>query len=206
MQREGKAARRPSLSLPILRASRRQHRVGELTLGALLSGLGETSFGWAVVVFSLVTLIPLPPGSTLITALPLLVTTGQMMAGYDHIRLPKRLAGLRIDPLKLRRAVLRLRPMTRKLERILVPRYTALFAPRNERPLGLLMFAIAFCLFLPLPLSGWFPALSLFIIGVGLVERDGLVSGLGLILGAASVFLTVLILFTIVEGAEAALH
>ncbi len=96
--------------------------------------------------------------------------------------------------------------MTRKLERILVPRYTALFAPRNERPLGLLMFAIAFCLFLPLPLSGWFPALSLFIIGVGLVERDGLVSGLGLILGAASVFLTVLILFTIVEGAEAALH
>ncbi len=206
MQREDKKRRRPSLSLPILRTSRAQHRSGTLTLGNLLSELGEASFGWAIVVFSLLTLLPLPPGSTLITALPLLVTTGQMMQGCPHVKLPERLAHIRLDPVKLRRTVLRLRPVTRRLERILTPRYTALFAPRNERPLGLLLFVISFALFLPVPLIGWFPAISMFICGVGLVERDGLVSSVGLILGGASVISTATLLTFLVAGADAMIH
>lgn len=206
MQRKKGEKRRPSLSLPILRISRSQHRAGELTLGNLLSALGEASFGWAIVVFSLLTLFPLPPGSSVITALPVLVTTVQMMLGYPHVKLPGRLARLRLDPVKLRRAVLRLRPVTRRLERILVPRYTIVFAKGNERPLGALLFVIAFALFLPVPLSGWFPAVSLFIIGVGIVERDGLVSGMGLVLGAVSVVLTFTILTSLAAGADALIH
>ncbi|MHA7849550.1 exopolysaccharide biosynthesis protein [Roseovarius sp.] len=206
MQRGDERKRRPSLSLPILRTSRSQHLAGTLTLGNLLSALGEASFGWAIVVFSLLTLLPLPPGATLITALPLLVTTGQMMLGYPHVKLPERLARLSIEQEKLRRTVLRLRPVTRRLERVLTPRYSALFARRNERPMGLLLFVIAFALFLPLPLSGWFPAISLFVVGVGLVERDGLVSMLGLALGGASVVLTVVILISLAIGADAMLH
>ncbi|SHL92334.1 Uncharacterized conserved protein [Roseovarius litoreus] len=206
MQRGDGRKRRPSLSLPILRTSRSQHLAGTLTLGNLLSELGEASFGWAIVVFSLLTLLPLPPGATLITALPLLVTTGQMMLGYPHVKLPGRLARLTIEQAKLRRTVLRLRPVTRRLERVLTPRYSALFARRNERPMGLLLFVIAFALFLPLPLSGWFPAISLFVVGVGLVERDGLISMLGLVLGVASVMLTAVILISIVIEADAMLH
>lgn len=168
-----------------------------------LAPLGETSFGWAIVVFSLLTLLPMPPGSSLITALPLLVTTGQMVLGYPHVKLPGPLARLRLDPVKLRRTVLRLRPVTRRLERVLTPRYAPLFARRNERVLGLALFVIAFALFLPVPFSGWFPAISLFIFGVGLVERDGLIAILGLALGSASVLLTATIL---AAGAEALTH
>jgi len=206
MQREDGRKRRPSLSLPILRTSRSQQLAGTLTLGNLLSALGEASFGWAIVVFSLLTLLPLPPGATLLTAVPLLVTTGQMMLGYPHVKLPRRLSELRIEQDKLRRTVLRLRPVTRRLERVLTPRYSALFARRNERPMGLLLFVVAFALFLPVPLSGWFPAISLFVVGVGLVERDGLVSMLGLALGAASVVLTAVILISLAIGADAMLH
>ncbi|WP_189682855.1 exopolysaccharide biosynthesis protein [Seohaeicola zhoushanensis] len=206
MQRENGARRRPSLSLPILRTSRSQHRDGSLTLGNLLSALGERSFGWAIVVFSLITLLPLPPGSTLVTALPLLVTTCQMALGYRHVRLPGPLARLKLDPGKLRRTVLSLRPITRRLERILTPRYLPLFARRNERLLGAALFVVAFALFLPIPLSGWFPAISLFVFGVGHVERDGLVAILGLALGATSVLLTAVVLTSLAAGAEAMIH
>ncbi|MFU8778498.1 MAG: exopolysaccharide biosynthesis protein, partial [Roseovarius sp.] len=102
--------------------------------------------------------------------------------------------------------VLRLRPVTRRLERILRPRYIKLFSRRNERPLGLVLLVFAFALFLPVPLSGWFPALSLFTVGVGIVERDGLVTVVGLILGALSVLLTVTIILSLAAGAEALLH
>ncbi|WP_084864197.1 exopolysaccharide biosynthesis protein [Salibaculum halophilum] len=195
--------RRASLSLPILRISRSQHNAGALTVGTLLAALGEASFGWAIVVFSLLTFLPLPPGSSLITALPLLVITGQMLVGFRYVRLPRVLAHKSLDPHKLRRAVLRLRPVTRRLERILVPRYTLIFARRNQRPLGLLLFVIALALFLPVPFSGWFPALSLFILGVGLVERDGLVCIIGLVLGGASVLLTLSLLASFALGADA---
>ena len=203
MRREDGIRRRPSLSLPILRSSRSQDRAGTLTLGNLLTALGETSFGWAIVLFSLLTLLPLPPGSSLITALPLLVTTAQMVLGYPHVKLPGPLAGLRLNSVKLRRTVLRLRPVTRRLESVLTPRYAALFARRNERVLGFALFVIAFALFLPVPLSGWVPAISLFVFGVGLVEKDGLVAALGLILGGASALLTVTILVTLSAGADA---
>jgi hypothetical protein len=195
--------RRASLSLPILRISRSQHNAGALTVGTLLAALGEASFGWAIVVFSLLTFLPLPPGSSLITALPLLVITGQMLVGFRYVRLPRVLARKSLDPHKLRRAVLRLRPVTRRLERILVPRYMLIFARRNQRPLGLLLFVIAVALFLPVPFSGWFPALSLFIVGVGLVERDGLVCLIGLVLGGASVLLTLSLLASFALGADA---
>ena len=198
--------RRPSLSLPILRSSRNQHRDGALTLGSLLSELGGASFGWAIVVFALVALLPLPPGSTLLTALPLLVTTAQMMLGFDHVRLPGPLSRLPIDPERLRRTVLGLRPVTRRLERVLRPRLGALIARRNDRLMGVLLFVIALALFLPVPLSAWFPAISLFVVGVGLVERDGLVVALGLGLGLASVALTAAIVTSLVMGAEAILQ
>lgn len=201
MKKANRNGKRPSLSMPILRTARAQHRAGILTLGNLLSALGEASFGWAIVVFSLLTLLPMPPGSSVITALPVLVTTAQMMLGFSYLRLPGRLARMPLNPDKLRRAVLRLRPVTRRLERVLTPRYPMLFARRFAQPFGLMVFIIAFALFLPVPLSGWFPAVSLFIVGVGIVERDGLVTAVGLSFGAVSVLLTVLIMTSLAAGA-----
>ncbi len=197
---------RASLSLPIIRASRSQHRSGTLTVGSLLSVLGEASFGWALVVLSLVNLLPLPPGFTLLTAIPLLVTSAQMCLGYSSIRLPRRFADLRLDHVKLRRTVLRLRPLTRRLERLLQKRHRYIFNTKNVRAFGGILFAISFALFLPLPLSGWFPAISLFVVGVGVVEEDGLVAMAGLFFGVLSIGVTGAMLFWIASGAEAALN
>lgn len=96
-----------------------------------------------------------------------------------------------------------MRPVTRRLERVLRPRCSFLFARRNERVLGLALFKIAIALFLPVPLSGWFPAISLFVFGVGLVEQDGLVASAGLAFCGTSVILTVTILMSLAAGAEA---
>ncbi len=198
--------KRLSLSLPLLRTSRDHHRAGTLTLGNLISSLGEASFGWALVLFSLLTLLPLPPGSSILTAIPLLVTTVQMMLGYPFVRLPGFLARMKVDQEKLRRKVLRLRPVTRRLERVLRRRHTILFERRNERAIGALLFVISFALFLPVPFSGWFPAASLLIVGVGFVEQDGLVAAVGLAFGVLSVVLTVTLLISISAGFEAILH
>ena len=195
--------RRSSLALPILRTTREQHRAGGLSIGGQLTALGDSSYGWAIVLFALLTFLPLPPGSSLLTALPLLGTTLQMIFGYRHVRLPARLARVELDQKKLRRTVLRLRPVTRRLEKVLSPRYSMVFGPSNQRLIGMVLFVIAFALFLPVPGSGWFPAISLLVVGVGLVERDGLVVLAGVALGVLSVILTAAILASLASGAEA---
>lgn len=128
------------------------------------------------------------------------MTTVQMLLGLSHVRLPGRLVRLRIDFAKLRRTVLALRPVTRRLERVLIPRSQHLFSAKHERSLGAILFIIAFALFLPVPLSGWFPAISMFVAGVGIVERDGHVTILGLIMGVISVLLTATILVSFSTG------
>ncbi|MDV7144368.1 exopolysaccharide biosynthesis protein [Tropicimonas sp. TH_r6] len=206
MDSQNGKGKRLSLSLPLLRTSRDHHRAGTLTLGNLISSLGEASFGWAIVLFSLLTFLPLPPGSSILTAIPLLVTTVQMMLGYPFVRLPGPMARMKLDQEKFRRTILRLRPITRRLERVLKPRHSVLFAPRNERLVGLLLFVISFALFLPVPFSGWFPAISMLIVGVGFVEQDGLVAAAGLVMGVLSVLLTVVLLVSISIGFEAMIH
>lgn len=195
--------RRSPLLMPLLRIARRHEGTKNMALGELFEGLQDRSFGWAIMVFSLVTLLPLPPGSSLITALPVLVVTAQVALGYQHLRLPGRLARQSINREKFRRSVIKMRPATRRLERIVRPRMTRLYTPRNEQILGIALFFTAFALFLPVPFSGWFPAFSLFVSGIGLIERDGLITLVGLGLGLLSIALTMALLASFALGAEA---
>lgn len=195
--------KRRSPSSALLRVIRERDRTATTTLGGLLASLGDRSFGWALLLFSLVNLLPLPLGSTLVTALPLLLLSAQLAMGYPYLRLPRFLAQRRIDEAALRRTVIRLRPISRPVERLVRPRMIWLFHGRNERLLGLALFVIAFTLFLPIPLSGWFPAISLLVSGFGLIERDGLISAFGLVLGAVSVLVTLAVVMTVSAGARA---
>ena len=52
------------------------------------------------------------------------------------------------------------------------------------------LFCVALALFLPIPLSAYGPAIALFVTGFGLVERDGLVTLVGVALGMAAIVVT----------------
>lgn len=156
-----------------------------------------------MLLFSLINLLPLPPGTTLLTALPLILIAGQMALGFEQLQLPKMIGRREVQRESLRRVVHKMRPISRRIERIIRPRMPWVFYPRNERLIGLWLLLVAFALFLPLPLSGWFPAISLLVSGFGLIERDGLVLVIGAIMGAASILITLLVATTLAIGAEA---
>jgi hypothetical protein len=99
--------------------------------------------------------------------------------------------------------VLRLSPLLRPVERIVRPRYEHMFTPRQEQAVGLLMFAVALALFVPIPLSGYIPAIALFLVGFGLVERDGLVVLGGAMLGMVAIAVTIAVASMIFLGARA---
>src|SRR3546814_16692804 len=106
-----------------------------------------------------------------------------MVLGFSYVALPRFIAERRVSRRGFQRIVLRMKPVLRPLERIIRPRLAWLFERHSERLLGAFLFLVAFALFLPIPLSGFLPPFALFIAGLRLAERDGVVTLLGLPLG-----------------------
>lgn len=173
------------------------------SLGAILSELGDRSFGWSIIVFALVNLLPLPFGSNIVTALPLLLLTGQMVLGFSYVRLPGFIARRRVPRRGFQGVVLRFRPVLWRIERVIRPRFAWLFTPRAERIIGAWLFVVSAALFLPIPFSGLISAFALLVAGIGLAERDGGVVCAGLAVGVLAIAVTLTAATAIVLGVRA---
>ncbi len=182
---------------------RRADRTAEMPVGDLIARLGDRSFGWALIFFALLNILPVPFGSNLILAIPLLVVTSQMALGRQALWLPDWLANRRVGTRVFRRLVLRAGPVLRPVERLVRPRYLLMFSPVFERSLGVAFLVLSIAVFLPLPFAAYLPAIALMLAGIGIVERDGLVLILSLALGAVAVAVSVVIGAMVLAGASA---
>lgn len=88
------------------------------------------------------------------------------------------------------------------MERVLRPRHPWIFDPKWERVMGLVLLGVSAALFIPLPLSGWFPAIALIVTSLGLIEQDGLVTLVGLIGGLFTILLCAAVGISLVLGAN----
>jgi hypothetical protein len=80
------------------------------------------------------------------------------------------------------------------------------FGQTNERLFGGLFFLVSVALFIPLPLSGWFPAAALLIASLALIERDGLLLIFAAGLGIASILVTLAVGLSLWLGAKALIN
>ena len=187
----------------LVRAAHDPDRSEELSLADLVASLGERSMGWALLVFALINLLPLPMGTDMITAIPVLVVTTQIALGYDELRLPGFIARRRISRKRFQKLVLRLGPVLRPIERVLKPRLLWLFAGKAERALGCFLCLVGLALFAPIPFSGYMPAFAIALAGIGLIERDGLVALAGAAVGLAGIGVTIAFGTMLFLGADA---
>ncbi|GAA0578726.1 exopolysaccharide biosynthesis protein [Caenispirillum bisanense] len=186
----------------LLSAVRCGERGGRVAVGTMLAELGDRSFGWALLVFGLLNLIPLPLGFNMATSLPVFLVAAQMVVGLDRLWLPQRLAVATVDRRALRRSVVKLKPIVRPIERIGRRSWLRLLRRPPDRLVGVALLVITFVLFLPLPLTGWFPAIAIFVIAVGLIEHDGLITAVGLAIGAFAVTVAAVMAVLLAAGVD----
>jgi hypothetical protein len=78
--------------------------------------------------------------------------------------------------------------------------------PRGERFIGILCMVLSIVSTLPIPFGHQLPALGIMLIGLGLIERDGLAMLAGAALGAVGIVTLGLLVIGIVHGAHKYLH
>jgi hypothetical protein len=160
----------------------------EVTVDEIVARV-ERREGLAPVVSVLVlpVLVPLPPGLSMVLALPLLFAAPQMMIGRKDLWLPRALACRTIDRDKLQKGVEKILPGLKRLETVVKPRLTFLTGHVGAVVAGAVCTLMAVVLVLPLPFANLFPALTVLLFSLGLTRRDGLAVIAGCLLLAVAV-------------------
>lgn len=163
----------------ILLALVQDHAHERISVRDLLEGLGERGFGFAFLMFAIPAAMPGPPGFGSLFGIPLMMFAGQMVMRMHSPWLPAFIADRSFARGDLEKIVRMALPYMKWVERLCKPRLDFAVLGLGEVLLGILVFILAFVLFLPGPGTNFLPGISILFLSIALIERDGLLVLLG---------------------------
>jgi hypothetical protein len=150
---------------------------------------GDEGPGPVLFVLTLPVLLPLPPGVSMVMALPILLVAPQILVGRKVLWLPGWLGQRSVKHAALVKLLDRVLPPLERIETVVRPRLGFLTGRTGEMLAGVACTLIGFILVLPIPFANLLPSWSLGAFSLGLTRRDGLfiVAGYGLLIAALGV-------------------
>lgn len=172
-----------------------------LTVADIVAVLRDRAFALLVVLLGLPNCLPMPPPIPLVCGLLLLLVAIQIAAGMSAPWLPRRLLGQSIRKADVQRAVTRAVPVLKRLERWSRPRLSVFETAIGMRGMGVALLALALALIVAAPLIGQIPlGLAVCLVGLGLVERDGILVLAGLGIGLFGVAINAGFAYAVIAG------
>ncbi|MEL7025815.1 MAG: exopolysaccharide biosynthesis protein [Pseudomonadota bacterium] len=154
-----------------------------VTLDWVLGQLHERAFGLFLLVLALPCCIPFLYGLPQIVSLPLMFVSAQILIGRSTPWLPKRLGARSVSTSGLKNLSDRARPWLERIEAVSHPRLTVLTRPPVDRFVGLALVLFSASILVPLPGTNTVPGFAVVVIAMGLLQRDGILVLLGVVLG-----------------------
>jgi hypothetical protein len=156
-----------------------------ISIGDLLTALGDRAVGALMFVFAAPNILPVPPGVSTLLGAPLLFLSAQLMLGMRPW-LPGFVTRRSLSREDLASVVRRIVPWLAKAEKLLKPRANVLTRPPVEYVAGFVSLVLAVILMLPIPLGNTLPALAISVLALGVLERDGVWIALGFLASAVA--------------------
>lgn len=172
-----------------------------LTVGDIVAVLQDRAFALLIVILGLPNCLPMPPPIPLVCGLLLLLVAVQITAGMASPWLPRVLLRRSVARKDVERAASRAVPLLRRLEKWSRPRMSLFETGLGLRGVGLILLTLSLALIVAAPIVGQIPlGLAICLVGLGLVERDGVVVMFGLGVGALGVLLNAGFIYALVSG------
>ncbi|WP_202802004.1 exopolysaccharide biosynthesis protein [Catenovulum agarivorans] len=151
-----------------------------ISLRALTDRMADRTFGILLIVISIFNVIPF---ASLIAGLLIICLGLQMSFGRTQAWLPSVILDRKLDSNSVIVALQTFEPKIRTIEQYLRPRLQFTEAYIVDRINGLIIALLGAIITLPIPLTNIAPALIVIVMGLGLLERDGLVQLIAAFLG-----------------------
>lgn len=167
-----------------------------ITLFEIKCALHERGFALLLLLFSLPLSIPIPvpPGYTTILSVPILFFSVQIVLGCDSPWLPKFLGKKSVKRKTLALLIEKTVPILRKVEKFTRPRFPLLNNSLGERVYGVVCLICAISIAIPLPLTNFIPAGGIALMSLGVLNRDGVTSILGIITSFIGILISTLVI------------
>ena len=163
-------------------------RPGEKSLGAIVDAFGPQSFALLFLILMAFPALPLPTGGiSHVLEVATMLLAAELVAGRREVWLPRWLKRRQLDALardRVRNALVR---RIRWFERFARPRFArVLDTPVTRAVIGALVIGLALTAFLAPPFTGLdtLPALGVVVISLGMLFRDSVIVGVGVLIGA----------------------
>lgn len=180
----------PATTSELLRSILTELEAETISVDAISKKLGRRFFGGLFVLLAGVGLIP---GLSFFAGLAMIVPACQLMLGFPAPILPGFVRRREVRVSQLEQVIDKLVPWIERVERFVRPRWSFLTIWPVPNLTGLIIFALACVIMLPLPFSNLPPAIALIFLALGLLEKDGVVIAVGLAVSAMALFIGVVV-------------
>jgi len=146
-----------------------------LSFTELAAQLQSRAWGGLLFIFAAINVLPLPPGTSVFFAIPLIIVSAQMVMGRASPWFPARIDRRGVRKSELERLVAKMHGFEARIERVFKPRLGKLTGPTATRLIGLACLFLALLAAIPIPLFHMAPAAAILLFGLALIYRDGAV-------------------------------
>ncbi len=171
-----------------------------VTVQTIVDRVSVKSFGILLVIFAIPSAMPLPaPGYSTPFGIILVILGLQLFSRREFPWLPKRILEKEVNVGERPRLIKTMVFFLRIIEFFIRPRLGFVF--ENAITFRLLALIVLICgtsMIIPVPLTNTAPAFGVFLIGLGMLEEDGLLSIAGMFAALAGVALTLTVLSALV--------
>jgi hypothetical protein len=157
-----------------------------VTVGWLMSELGDRSFGLTLLVMAIIALMP---GASSVVGVLIAWPAIQLILGHEQAVLPRLLARREIRVDRLARLIAVVAPRLAWVEKLIRPRSPTLFET-TRRMTGAAILLLGLSLLLPVPFTHVAPALVIMMLALAYLEEDGLALLLALVAALCSLTMT----------------
>ena len=187
----------PPRSLSTVMAELAAMDAASITVGEIELAFADRTFAALVTFFGAINCLPLPPGSSFVLGIPLIILSAQMIYGAKAPWLPRFVRERTVSRETFLSAEKRISPWLARFERIVRPRWWPFDRKAGERTTGAAVLFLAILLTLPMPFGNWPPAFAIALFGISLSERDGVVFGLASALAVVATVIFFVVAFSL---------
>lgn len=181
----------------ILKQFVENHKDDKIPFGSLVDAFKERGFGILLMLFASIPALPLPapPGITTLLALPIFILAIQMALGKRVPWLPKWLRKKHFKRSTLLKVSEKMGSILAFFEKFLHPRLLYMSNRFGEKMIGFVALICSISVAMPFPFTNTVPSMGVFIMSLGLLERDGLIIKAGMIVGGIGIIISLSIFF-----------
>jgi hypothetical protein len=144
-----------------------------LSFTDLAAQLHARAWGGLLFIFAAINTLPLPPGTNMFFAIPLVIVAAQMAFGRTSPWFPARIDRRGVTREELSRLITKIGWVETRVERIFKPRLPRLTGPKSERLISIACLLLALAAAIPIPAVHVAPAGTIVLFALGLIYRDG---------------------------------